>query len=211
MSLPHVFLDEQVIAHETDLVFQLRLSGDDAKHLRVLRIAPGEHLAVVDGAQDYFECEVVSFDADGCFVSISSHLDSPVRPQVVLVQGLAKGEKMDSVVRHATEVGVSGIIPLACSRSIVKLDAKKSRNRCDSLRPPPSRGEQQNHFLASRPLHENREERRRNRNERNETASIGDFALENLGAISGDISRRYAVPTVARQIAERGFEDRFVN
>lgn len=131
MSLPHVFLGEQVIAHETDVVFQLRLSGDDAKHLRVLRIAPGEHLAVVDGDQDYFECEVVSFDADGCFVSIASHLDSPVRPQVVLVQGLAKGEKMDSVVRHATEVGVSGIIPLACSRSIVKLDAKKARNRCD--------------------------------------------------------------------------------
>jgi len=47
------------------------------------------------------------------------------------VQGLAKGEKMDSVIRHATELGVAAFMPLTCERSIVKLDAKKTRTRLD--------------------------------------------------------------------------------
>lgn len=129
MSLPHFYLDDQVVAQETADVFELRLSADDARHARVLRLAPGEHIALVDAARDYFECEVVRADRDGIAVRIAQHLDAPDRPCVVLVQGLAKGEKMDTVVRHATEVGVAGIIPLACTRSVVKLDARKAAAR----------------------------------------------------------------------------------
>ena len=36
---------------------------------------------------------------------------------------------MDQVVRHATELGIAGIVPLSCERSIVKLDAKKAASR----------------------------------------------------------------------------------
>ena len=39
---------------------------------------------------------------------------------------LTKGDKMDDIVRHVTEVGISGFVPLSCSRSVVKLDAKKA-------------------------------------------------------------------------------------
>ena len=130
MALPHFYLDEQVIAAEADAVFPLRLATDDAKHARVLRLSSGEHLAVVDAAKDYFECEVVSFSADGCLVRIAQKLEAGrSRPSVVLAQGVAKGEKMDSVIRHATEVGVSGFIPFLCERSIVKLDEKKTASR----------------------------------------------------------------------------------
>ena len=126
MSLHHFFLDDQVLALESEPCFALRLSPDDAKHARVLRLEPGEHLSVVDAAQDYFECEVVSAEGD-IVVRISQKLDTPdCGPTVVLAQGLAKGDKMDDIVRHATEVGVSAFIPLVCSRSVVKLDAKKA-------------------------------------------------------------------------------------
>ena len=134
MSLHHFFLEDQVLADEGDAVFPLRLAADDLKHAHVLRLQPGEHVAVVDAASDYFECEVVSFDADGMTVRIASKLDAPARPHVVLLQGIAKGEKMDQVVRHATELGVSGIVPLACERSIVKLDAKKAASRTQRWR-----------------------------------------------------------------------------
>lgn len=134
MSLPHFFLESQVISEETEEVFVLRLSDDDAKHARVLRIAPGEHIAVVDATSDYFECEVTEASRDGMFVKIASKLDSEERPSVVLVQGLAKGEKMDVVVRHATELGVAGIIPLECERSVVKLDQKKAAARTQRWR-----------------------------------------------------------------------------
>ena len=55
MSLPRFFLENQVIADEPQEVFPLRLARDDAKHAKVLRLAPGEHIAVIDAAHDYFE------------------------------------------------------------------------------------------------------------------------------------------------------------
>ena len=132
MSLPRFFLEEQVIADEPQEVFPLRLARDDAKHAKVLRLAPGEHIAVIDAAQDYFECEIASFDDDFPLVRITRHEDATDDgPLVMLVQGLAKGEKMDSVIRHATELGVAAFMPLTCERSIVKLDAKKTRTRLD--------------------------------------------------------------------------------
>src|SRR5207245_3872388 len=40
----------------------------------------------------------------------------------VLVQALAKGEKMDLVVQKATELGATRIVPLAAERAIVRLE-----------------------------------------------------------------------------------------
>ena len=60
MSLHRFFLDDQVLAQEAAPAFPLRLAPDDARHAKVLRLAPGEHIAVVDAASDYFECEVVA-------------------------------------------------------------------------------------------------------------------------------------------------------
>lgn len=131
MSLPHFFLNKQVLASMPAPVFTLQLDSDDVKHAKVLRLAAGEHIAVVDAATDYFECEVVSFENGELSVSIAQKLSSHVRPEVVLVQGLAKGDKMDAIVRHATEVGIAEFVPMVSSRSVVKLDAKKSKARCD--------------------------------------------------------------------------------
>ncbi|MEG0302391.1 RsmE family RNA methyltransferase [Gordonibacter sp.] len=127
MSLPHFYLENQVVAAEETAVFPLRLAPDDAKHARVLRLAVGEHVAVVDAAQDYFECEIVSVGDEVPLVRIAQRLEVPhPGATVLLVQGLAKGDKMEAVIRHATELGVAGFLPLACERSIVKLDAKKA-------------------------------------------------------------------------------------
>lgn len=132
MSLPRFFLDEQVLAFEVEEAFALRLSKDDAKHARVLRLAPGEHVAVVDASRDYFECEIVDFSDAIPLVKIARHLDAPDEgASVLLVQGLPKGDKLESVIRHATEIGVSGFVPMKCARSIVKLDDKKAASKQD--------------------------------------------------------------------------------
>lgn len=135
MSLPRFFLENQVLAAETEAVFPLRLESDDAKHARVLRLAAGEHIAVIDADQDYFECEIVDFADELPLVSIARHEDaSEAGPQVILLQGLAKGDKMETVIRHATEVGVAAFVPLTCARSIVKLDGKKAAAKTERWR-----------------------------------------------------------------------------
>lgn len=131
MSLPHFFLREQVLALESAPVFALQLDSDDLKHAKVLRLSPGEHIAVVDASSDYFECEVCSFEDGELRASLAQRLDAPRRPEVVLVQGLAKGDKMDTIVRHATEVGIAEFVPMASARSVVKLDGKKAMARRD--------------------------------------------------------------------------------
>ncbi|MGN0262260.1 MAG: RsmE family RNA methyltransferase [Eggerthellaceae bacterium] len=134
MSLPRFFLDEQVIAEEVDSEFELRLARDDMKHFKVLRLQPGEHIAVIDAASDYFECQITSVGSE-VKVRIAQHeASSGKRPHVMLVQGLCKGDKMDDVIRHATELGVGSFLPLICERSVVKLDAKKTASRMQRWR-----------------------------------------------------------------------------
>jgi len=48
---------------------------------------------------------------------------------VTWIQGLAKGEKMDAIVRDATELGATRIVPAATSFSIVKLDGARATGR----------------------------------------------------------------------------------
>lgn len=135
MSLPLFFLDDQVLAAECEPVFPLRLSAEDAKHARVLRIAPGEHIAVVDADADRFECEVVDASGDVPLVSIARREGAPAqRARITLLQGLAKGDKMDAIVRQATELGVAAIWPLECERSVVRLDARKAEKRTERWR-----------------------------------------------------------------------------
>lgn len=134
MSLQHLYLDNQVLSEENEETFELRVSADDMRHLKVLRVAVGEHVAVVDSAKDYFECEFVELGSRLPVVRICRHLDAPDRPDVVLVQGLAKGDKMETIIRHATELGVSAFLPLASSRCVMKIDPKKQGRKLERWR-----------------------------------------------------------------------------
>src|SRR5207248_9238947 len=53
---------------------------------------------------------------------------------VVLVQALARGEKMDLVIQKATELGASRIMPLAADRAVVKLEQERGLSRADRWR-----------------------------------------------------------------------------
>jgi len=53
--------------------------------------------------------------------------ESPLR--LVLLQGIARGEKMDLILQKATELGVSEVRPLSSQRSDVKLDDTRAGKR----------------------------------------------------------------------------------
>ena len=135
MSLVHFFLDDQVLADEEGSNIPLRLSADDLKHFKVLRLRIGEHIAVIDAAQDYFECEITDANWDDPRVRICSRESDPVTgPPVGLFQGIAKGDKSNTIVRGATEVGVDGIVFVPFSRCVAEVGAKQAPSRLDRLR-----------------------------------------------------------------------------
>lgn len=111
----------------------LPLSEGDAHHLRaVLRLASGDEIVLVhSGRAVRVALTRVSDTIEGEAIG---ELPVAGSPRVTLVQGLAKGEKMDDIVRHATEIGVGRFVPLAAERSVVRLDPAKAAARVDRWR-----------------------------------------------------------------------------
>ncbi|HEU4409722.1 MAG TPA: RsmE family RNA methyltransferase [Polyangiaceae bacterium] len=87
----------------------------------VHRLGPGEPLVLVDhGARLEAPARVVSSARGALVVEAGEPVASPRLPpfDVVLLQGLPKGDKMDSVVRDATELGVARVVPVLAARSV---------------------------------------------------------------------------------------------
>jgi 16S rRNA (uracil1498-N3)-methyltransferase len=98
---------------------RISLSAEQLRYLRsVLRLENGTEIEIFDG-RGARRAAVLEGDA----LRVSEPLpEAPARAlDVVLVQALAKGEKMDLVVQKATELGASRIVPLASERAVVKL------------------------------------------------------------------------------------------
>lgn len=104
---------------------------DESRHLaRVLRLRSGDTVVAADGAgREYtVRLESVGEEATGTVLAAGdSARESPVR--ITLLQGVPKGDKMESIVRACTELGVTRIVPVLAERTIVTLDAGRWRDR----------------------------------------------------------------------------------
>lgn len=131
---------------------RLVLSGDLAHHVaRVLRARPGERITACVKGERGGEGEGEAH-ADGRDVEYLIRLDevgparttgvvearreawTEPRVEVVLCQGLPKGDKMDLVVQKAVELGVYGIIPVITSRAVPELTPAKAASRLSRWR-----------------------------------------------------------------------------
>ena len=106
--------------------------AEETRHLaRVLRLAPGDVVQVVDGQGTEFMVRLELVEARSATGTIlarsSSHTESPLA--VTLAQGVPKGDKMEWVVRTVTELGVARIVPLLTERTIVRLEPGRWRDR----------------------------------------------------------------------------------
>jgi len=110
----------------------LPLSAEDAHHaVRVLRVTAGERIEIVEPGGAVLCAAVVSADDAGVSATVLGPVDDDGSrlPRVTLFQGVAKGDKMDDIVRMAVEIGAEAIVPVMTSRTIVRLDADKRMAR----------------------------------------------------------------------------------
>jgi 16S rRNA (uracil1498-N3)-methyltransferase len=110
---------------------RVKLTPAQSRHLlSVLRLTSGAEVEVFDGRGGRFQALLT-----GDELKIGSRLPDDRRPvDVVLVQALAKGEKMDLVVQKATELGATRIVPLASERAVIRLDPPRGASRADRWR-----------------------------------------------------------------------------
>ena len=118
MSIPRFFLDADL--PDGDVVL-LPLSEKELAHMRVRRIEVGEHIAVCSAGGKCWEVEVVSIDeSQACGRSVGM-METEEVPNLTLVQGVSKGDRMGSTIRQTTELGIQRIIPFLSERTIVRL------------------------------------------------------------------------------------------
>ena len=104
---------------------------EESRHLaRVLRLRPGDTVVATDGAgRDYtVRLDSVGEAATGTVLAVARGApESPLA--ITLVQGVPKGDKMEAIVRAATELGVARVRPALCERTIVRLEPGRWRDR----------------------------------------------------------------------------------
>ena len=104
---------------------------DESRHLaRVLRLRSGDTVLATDGAgREYtVRLETIGEEATGTVLGVATReRESPIR--ITLVQSVPKGDKMESIVRASTELGVARVVPVLTARTVVTLEPGRWRDR----------------------------------------------------------------------------------
>ncbi|MFF3869228.1 16S rRNA (uracil(1498)-N(3))-methyltransferase [Micromonospora sp. NPDC001898] len=101
---------------------QLTLDGPEGHHAAtVQRLRVGEELLLADGRGGTASAVVTAVGRGSLELDVTSrgYVDASV-PRLVVVQGIAKGDRGELAVQAMTEVGVDEIVPWGASRSVVQ-------------------------------------------------------------------------------------------
>lgn len=117
---------------------QVFLSGEDYNHIRnVLRMKQGEEVLLCDGGDKEYLCAITGFDieAEQVLLEITDVFGNAreLSSQITLFQGYPKGDKMETIIQKAVELGVYEVVPVMMKRCVVKLDDKKASKKVERL------------------------------------------------------------------------------
>ncbi len=106
----------------------IAITGGDAHHLaRVMRAQIGDVITVVDAAGQAAEMAGTALPREAGHPRMPRGLPAGAADrEVILVQALLKGEKMDFVVQKAAELGAVCVCPIVTEHVVVRYDAKKA-------------------------------------------------------------------------------------
>jgi 16S rRNA (uracil1498-N3)-methyltransferase len=106
----------------------IALSAEESGHLaRVLRLGVGARVLVFDGRGHQYEASVAAIEKSKGTVMLNVLEPVPAAPEarlpIVLAQAVLKGDKMETVIRDATMMGVAVIRPVITQRTVVPRSA----------------------------------------------------------------------------------------
>ena len=111
---------------------ELLLRGPERRYLsRVLRMGPGERVLLFDGSGWEFPAELLEEDRRTLRLRVLGRQRGERDPvlEIRLGVGLLKAQKMELVIQKSAELGVHAVIPLATSRAVPDLDARRAGQR----------------------------------------------------------------------------------
>ena len=115
---------------------EIRITGEDARHIaRSLRMAEGDEITVCDMQGNEHTCTLTRIRDEECVCRIDSTkeglTESPV--DITLYVAYPKGDKLETVVQKAVELGASRIVPFESSRCIKRPAPEKAEKNTARL------------------------------------------------------------------------------
>ena len=110
------------------------IEGCEVRHIKnVLRLKSGDKIRVFDGEGFEYDASIHRFFADRVEIKITRKFpgtkESPV--QIGVAQALLKEKKMDRLLRHLCELGVTRWIPFISERSVPRPGEKRLSARAE--------------------------------------------------------------------------------
>ncbi len=129
--MPRFFIDPEAIRDG-----EITISGDDARHIaRSLRMAVGDEVTACDGGGTEYLCHLTKIRDEECTAEIVSKSKSRAEPKhrVTLYMAYPKGDKLETVVQKAVELGASRIVPFESERCIKRPAPEKAEKQTARL------------------------------------------------------------------------------
>ncbi|MCP3921496.1 MAG: 16S rRNA (uracil(1498)-N(3))-methyltransferase [Desulfobacterales bacterium] len=111
---------------------KISIKSTDAKHIKnVLRCNIDDILGFFDNDGYEYTGKILSLSKEAIEVHLLSKevskTESPV--DIIVAQSFLKDKKMDTILRHLTELGITGFLPFFSERSVPSPDKKRLRKR----------------------------------------------------------------------------------
>jgi 16S rRNA (uracil1498-N3)-methyltransferase len=112
---------------------EITLSPDESHHLvAVNRARAGDTVVAFNGRGTEWICELVGDRKNAAVLKVRFKQQlKPLPYEITLGQALPKGQFMDAIVRKATEIGATRIVPLESERTQVHLDSERSDRKIE--------------------------------------------------------------------------------
>ena len=108
------------------------IAGSDVNHVRnVLRMKAGDAVQVSTESDRVYNCEIAGFQEGALQLAILSEEEAAteLKAEIRLYQGIPKGDKFETILQKAVELGADAVIPVEMKRCVVKVDPKKAEAR----------------------------------------------------------------------------------
>jgi 16S rRNA (uracil1498-N3)-methyltransferase len=109
----------------------LALGEAASRHAQVLRLQPGSEVVLFDGRGGQWAARIDAIGRREVTATAHAHdaVERELAPAVTLALAMPAGDRMDSVVEKATELGAARIVPLHTERSVLRLAGERAAKR----------------------------------------------------------------------------------
>lgn len=115
------------------LIDELKLTGENAAHAKVLRLKAGERVLVCDGSGNEGVCTVSECIPGELFLTVDKRRvsTSEANVKVSIYMAFPKADKLEHVIQKATELGANEIIAFPSARCVSKPDEKSLKKKLE--------------------------------------------------------------------------------